>query len=99
MMRYITEKHSSANIAANHTMESPVESIVATVATSQKGSVIKMSQQQFEREKMYQTSMHIFRSLLDRGIITSSDYADAERLMRKKYNPAVGTLFSDLALT
>ena len=43
--------------------------------------------------------MHIFRSLLDRGIITPSDYADAEQLMREKYNPIVGTLFSDLALT
>ena len=46
-----------------------------------------------------QTSMHIFRSLLDRGILTSSDYAEAERLMREIYNPSVGTLFSDLALT
>ena len=80
-------------------MASRAGNIAVTVAISQKGSVVKMSQQQFEREKMYQTSMHIFRSLLDRKIITSSDYAEAERLMREKYNPSVGTLFSDLALT
>ena len=58
-----------------------------------------MSQQQFEQEKMYQTTMHIFRSMLVNGIITSSDYEEAERLMREKYHPTVGTLFSDLALT
>ena len=80
-------------------MASRAGNIAVTVAISQKGSVVKMSQQQFEREKMYQTSMHIFRSLLDCGIITSSDYAEAERLMREKYNPVVGTLFADLALT
>ena len=80
-------------------MESPDGNIAVTNAISQKGSVVKMSQQQFEREKMYQTSMHIFRSLLDRGIITPSDYTDAERIMREKYNPVVGTLFADLALT
>ena len=58
-----------------------------------------MSQQQFEQEKMYQTTMHIFRSMLVNGIITSSDYEEDERLMREKYHPTVGTLFSDLALT
>ena len=80
-------------------MASRAGNIAVTNAISQKGSVVKMSQQQFEREKMYQTYMHIFRSLLDRGIITPSDYTDAERIMREKYNPVVGTLFSDLALT
>ena len=58
-----------------------------------------MSRKQFEQEKMYQTSMHIFRAMLANGIITVSDYEEADRLMREKYNPTVGTLFSDLALT
>ena len=58
-----------------------------------------MSREQFEREKMYQTMMSLFRSMLKKGIITEIDYSKAERLMREKYNPTVGTLFSDLALT
>ena len=80
-------------------MESPAENIAITSVISQKGLVVIMSQKQFEQEKMYQTSMHIFRSMLTNGIITVDDYQEAERLMREKYNPSIGTLFSDLALT
>ena len=58
-----------------------------------------MSREQFEREKMYQTTMCLFRSMLKKGIITKEDYEKAEGLMRKKYSPVVGTLFSDLTLT
>ena len=88
-----------AVIAEYHFMESPAENIVVTSVIFQKGLVIIMSQKQFEQEKMYQTSMHIFRSMLANGIITQSDYKEAERIMQEKYNPTVGALFSDLALT
>lgn len=58
-----------------------------------------MSREQFEREKMYQATMCLFRSMLKKGIITKEDYQKADGIMREKYNPTVGTLFSDLALT
>lgn len=97
--KYIIIKRSSANIVANPSMGNPAESIATMIATLQKGLVKAMSQKQFESEKMYQTSMQMFRSLLDKGVLTPSDYAEAERLMREKYHPAIGTLFFDLALT
>jgi len=80
-------------------MESPAGNIAVMNVIFQKGLVIIMSQKQFEQEKMYQTSMHIFRSMLTTGIITEADYKEAERIMQEKYNPTVGALFSDLALT
>jgi hypothetical protein len=51
------------------------------------------------REAKYQSSMRMFRSLLDKGIITQKDYFEAEHLMREKYHPLLGTLFADIALT
>ena len=78
---------------------SQAESFAVILATSRKGSVIVMPREQFEREKMYQTTMCLFRSMLKKGIITKEDYEKAEGLMRKKYSPVVGTLFSDLTLT
>ncbi len=88
-----------AAIAENPFMESPAENIAITSVISQKGLVKIVSEQLFEQEKMYQTSMHIFRSMLTTGIITEADYKEAERIMQEKYNPTVGALFSDLALT
>ena len=80
-------------------MGNPAGNIAITSAILQKGLVVIMSQKQFEQEKMYQTSMHVFRCMLTTGIITESDYKEAERIMQEKYNPTVGALFSDLALT
>lgn len=37
--------------------------------------------------------------MLENGIITQKDYAKAQDLMREKYHPLLGTLFSDIALT
>ena len=75
---------------------SQAESFVAILATSRKGSVIVMSREQFEREKMYQTTMCLFRSMAKKGIITEEDYREAERLMKEKYHPSVGVLFTEL---
>ena len=69
------------------------------LATSQKGLVLKMSRELLEREADYQASMLMFRSLLGKGILTAEEYETAERMMREKYKPVVGTLFSDMALT
>lgn len=69
------------------------------LVTSQKGSVKPMSHELLLREVKYQSSMRIFRTLLDKGIINQGDYAEAEHLMREKYHPLLGTLFADIALT
>ena len=68
-------------------------------AISQKGLVKLMSHDLLMREVQYQSSMKMFKGLLERGIITKTDYAKAEQLMQEKYQPVLGTLFSDMALT
>ena len=88
-----------ANIAASRFMENSAGSIAAIHATLRKGSVTAMPHEEFEREKMYQTTMCIFRSMLRKGPLTEEEYRKAERLMVKKYQPKIGTLFSDLTLT
>ena len=83
----------------SHSMEERKESIVPTPATLQKGLVKRMSHELVMKEAKYQSAMHMFRAMLEKGIITRENYAEAERLMREKYKPVVGTLFSDMALT
>ena len=74
-------------------------SIAPIPATSQKGLVKPMSHELLLREAKYQSSMRMFRTLLDKGIINQGDYDEAEHLMREKYHPLLGTLFADIALT
>ena len=69
------------------------------LATLQKGLVAKMSREILEREADYQASMLMFRSLLEKGILTAEEYKTAEQMMKEKYAPIVGTLFSDIELT
>jgi hypothetical protein len=58
-----------------------------------------MSHELLMREAKYQSTMRVFLSMLENGIITQTDYAKAQDLMREKYHPLLGTLFSDIALT
>lgn len=57
-----------------------------------------MTREMLRREARYQAIMATFKSLLMLGVITKSDYKIAEQLMSKKYRPALGILFSDIAL-
>lgn len=56
-----------------------------------------MNEDQFEREKLYQASMNMFQTMLKDGIITKEQYAIIDTKMREKYQPIIGTLFSDKA--
>lgn len=85
--------------AVSHFMAGLAESIAPTPATSQKGLVKLMSHDLMLKEAKYLSAMQVFRDWLERGIITQADYAKAEQLMREKYHPLLGTLFSDMALT
>ena len=58
-----------------------------------------MSHELVMKEVKYQSAMLLFRGWLEQGIITQADYAKAEQLMREKYHPQLGTLFSEIALT
>ena len=58
-----------------------------------------MSRELMIREAAYQSSMRMFKTLLENGTLTAEDYMDAERLMREKYKPVLGALFSEIGLT
>ena len=89
----------SVLIVASRFTAGLAESIVLMPATSQKGLVKLMSHDLLMQEAGYQTAMQVFRGWLVQGIITQTDYAKAEQLMREKYHPQLGTLFFDMALT
>lgn len=88
-----------APIVENLFMVGLAESIAPIPAILQKGLVKTVSHEMLKKEAIYQASMQMFRSLLENGAITREDYAEAERMMREKYKPVLGTLFSDIALT
>ena len=58
-----------------------------------------MRKEDFRKEKLYQTTMHIARKMLSDGIISLEEYRAADKIFLEKYRPILGTLFSDMALT
>ena len=70
-------------------------------ATSQTASeaVMAMNEDQFEREKLYQATMNMFRSMLKKGLITEEQSAIIDTKMLQKYQPLLGTLFAAQPLT
>ena len=78
-------------------MEIPIVNTAATPAISRRGSkaVTPMTDEQFDREKRYQASMNMFRTMLKNGLITEEQYAIIDTKMLEKYRPLLGTLFSD----
>jgi len=54
-----------------------------------------MTDEQFKREKMYQTMMSMMRSLLEKGSLTKTQYKKIDAVMLEKYQPISGNLFSD----
>ena len=57
-----------------------------------------MTRKMLRREARYQITMLVLRSLLQQGILNKREYRMAQDMMVKKYQPASGTLFSDLVL-
>ena len=82
-------------------METRTENTAPMSATSQTASeaVMAMNEDQFEREKLYQATMNMFRSMLKKGLITEKQYAIIDTKMLQKYQPLLGTLFAAQPLT
>lgn len=57
-----------------------------------------MNNEQFQREKMYQATMAIARNLLKQCIISKEEYDEIDTIFTNKYQPSLGTLFSDIEL-
>lgn len=58
--------------------------------------VIAVTEEQFDREKRYQASMNMFRTMLKNGLITEEQYAIIDTKMLEKYRPLLGTFFRNL---
>ena len=73
------------------------ENTALTIAISLTASeVIAMTEEQFEREKLYQATMNVFDGMLKKGLITEEQYAIIDTKMLEKYRPLLGTLFAEL---
>ena len=55
-----------------------------------------MTEEQFEREKLYQATMNVFDGMLKKGLITEEQYAIIDTKMLEKYRPLLGTLFAQI---
>ncbi len=51
-----------------------------------------MNDDQLRREALFIASMEFFRTMFARGIITTGQYAEIEKLMTEKYMPPIGIL-------
>ena len=58
-----------------------------------------MSEEMFNAEKLYQTTMAIAKSMLEKGIITAEEYTIIDTTMLEKYRPVFGILLSQTSLT
>lgn len=76
-----------------------IENIVAINVMCLTGlEVVEMSEDQFRNEKLYQTTMSLVRSMLEKDMISEEDYHEFDTIMLEKYRPIFGTLFSDIHL-
>lgn len=85
---FISTAISAGNIAAMN----------ATLPTVSK-VVRAMSKEEFRNERLYQTTMHLARKMLEKGIISEEEYRQIDIIFLEKYRPVFGTLFSDISLT
>jgi hypothetical protein len=51
-----------------------------------------MDTAKFERERLYQATMTIARSMLRSGLLTSEEFSIIDTKMREKYKPLLGAL-------
>ena len=77
------------------------ESIAAMNVTLPTDSkvVVEMNKEEFRSEKLYQTTMHLARKMMDDGLISEDEYRQIDTIFLEKYKPVFGTLFSDISLT
>ena len=54
-----------------------------------------MTQEQFNQEKMLHIGLKFLRSLLDRQLMTQTEYDTAVKVLREKYPAPIGSLSLD----
>ena len=79
-------------------MAIPKENTVPTLAISTIDlEVIFMSEEMFNAEKDYGITMAIAKSMLEKGLISPSEYDQFEEAMLEKYQPKLTPLIATLS--
>lgn len=60
--------------------------------------VVAMTNEQMEKENLYQATMSIAKNLLSKGVISEEEYAQIDTNFRTKYSISLSTLFTDIRL-
>jgi hypothetical protein len=58
-----------------------------------------MKKDQFETEKIYQSTLAIARTMVKKSLLTEEEFCLIEASLREKYRPKLGTLFAHIRLT
>ncbi len=53
-----------------------------------------MSEDLFEREKLYQATLAVARAMLVKGLINEDEFTIIDTKIREKYRPCLGMLFA-----
>lgn len=53
---------------------------------------MRMTAEEFERERQYQTVMHFVRKLLEEGLISEEEYCQIDTRNLEKWGPKTGSL-------
>ncbi len=58
-----------------------------------------MDKEQFRAERLYQMSLSVAKSMLEKGVISEKEFSEIDTILLKKYKPTLGTLLSGKPLT
>jgi len=58
-----------------------------------------LTETQFQVEKQYQVALALACTLLEKGLLTHDEYAAIDAILLDKFQPCLGVLLSDNALT
>ena len=72
---------------------------VTSVISPTDSEVAMMSKEEFRNEKMYQTTMHLARKMLEEGVVSEEEYRRIDTIFLEKYPPVVGTIFNAKTVT
>lgn len=53
-----------------------------------------MDKEQFRAEKLYQMSLSIAESMLEKGILSKEEFTEIDTILLQKYRPILGTLLA-----
>ena len=59
---------------------------------------MRMTKDEFDRERRYQVVMHFVRKMLDEGLISEEEYCQIDTRNRRKFLPITGDLLSGRTL-